>query len=244
MSASTLSSAQPARRAPRRFYVALSAFITLIVFVGFWPTYFGPLVGGTVDKIPFIHFHAAIYVGWLALFITQTVLAASGRTRLHIKLGKAGIAYGIVILVVGVAVSFVMFAIRVRAGQMERAQLSLLAPLVDMVVFAPFFAAAVYYRNKPEWHKRLMIVATTSLLIAAAGRMTLLGTPPNPWLVRLVWVSPILLAMAYDLAKRRTVHPIYVTGVVVLIAEGTWRSGARQSETWAEICRWLATFFV
>ena len=59
---------------------------------------------------------------------------------------------------------------RVRAGEVAAAQAQLLGPLLDMLVFAPLFAAAIYYRRKPELHKRLMIVATTSLLIAAVGR--------------------------------------------------------------------------
>ena len=170
-------STRAATRRPRRFYLALSAFIALLVFVGFWPTYFGPLFAGTVDKIPFIHFHAAIYVGWLALFTAQTWFAATGRLRAHKRLGKIGIGYGALVLLVGTAAAFTMFAIRVRAGEMERAQLSLLGPLVDMVIFAPFFAASVYYRSKPQLHKRLMIVATTSLLIAAVAEWHSLVLP-------------------------------------------------------------------
>ena len=51
-----------------------------IAAVGFWPTYFGPLVAGTAEKTPIIHLHAAVYVGWLALFLTQAALAATGRS--------------------------------------------------------------------------------------------------------------------------------------------------------------------
>jgi hypothetical protein len=74
--------------------------------------------------------------------------------------------------------------------------------------------------------------------------MPFLGTPPDVWLIRLIWVSPLLLAMGYDLFKRRAVHFIYVLGVVVLLAEGTWRRGARETEIWADICAWFATFVV
>lgn len=244
MTAQTLASARTPILMRRRFYVALSLVIAAIVFMGFWPTYFGPMLAGNVDKPPVIHLHATVYVGGLALFITQTVLAARGQTRLHLKLGKIGIGYGVLLVIVGIAVSFAMFAVRVQAGEMHQAQLSLLAPLVDMAVFVPYFGAAIYYRRKPELHKRLMIVATTALLIAAVGRMPFLGTPPNVWMIRLIWTSPILLAIGYDLFKRRVVHPIYVTGALLLVAEGYWRRGAAQSQTWADICEWLAPLFV
>ena len=113
-----------------------------------------------------------------------------------------------------------MFVLRVRAGEVAAAQNALLGPLLDMLVFAPLFAAAVYYRRKPELHKRLMIVATTSLLIAAVGRMPFLGQPRNLLLVHLIWTAPILLAMAHDFWRQRRVHPVYVFGVVVLVLEG------------------------
>jgi hypothetical protein len=232
------------RSAPRRFYVALSGIIAVIVFVGFWPTYFGPLVAGTVEKPPVIHIHATVYVGWLALFITQTVFAATGRRALHVKLGRIGIAYGVLVILMGIVVSFSMFAMRVRAGLLEEATLSLMGPLVDMVVLAPLFAAAVYLRRKPELHKRLMIVATTALLIAAVGRMRVFGSPLNPWLLDLVWVSPILIAAGYDLLKRRGLHPIYAGGIILLVVEVHWRREARLTETWSDICAWFATFFV
>ena len=228
-------------RPQRRFYVALSAFIALVVYVGFWPTYFGPLLSGSVDSIPVIHVHAAVYVGWLILFAVQSVLAAAGRKPAHIKLGKIGIGYGVLVLAVGLIVAFTMFGIRVRAGQMEQAQAMLVQPLLDMMVFAPLFGAAVYYRRRPERHKRLMIVATTALLLAAVGRMPFL---PHVLLLLLVWLSPILLAMAYDFLKRRIVHPIYVIGLVVLIARGRVSLGVPETEAWRKITDWLSTFFV
>ena len=173
----TTAAAIPRTRAPRRLYVGLAVLATLIAVVGFWPTYFGPLVAGAVDKTAIIHFHAAVYVGWLALFVTQTVLAATGRVAAHMSLGRFAIGYGVLVIAVGLLAAFARFALRVRAGDAADAQTQLLGPLLDMLVFAPFFAAAVYYRRKPELHKRLMIVATTSLLIAAVGRMPFLGEP-------------------------------------------------------------------
>ena len=69
-----------------------------IAAAGFWPTYFGPLVAGAADKTPIVHLHAAVYVGWLAIFVTQTVLAATGRIAAHIKLGRFAIGYGVLVI--------------------------------------------------------------------------------------------------------------------------------------------------
>ena len=239
---STTAAAIP-RTAPRRPYVGLAVLAALIAFIGFWPTYFGPLVAGAVDKTAIIHVHAAVYVGWLALFLTQAVLAATGRVASHIKLGRFAIGYGVLVIAVGLITAFARFAVRVRAGEATAAQAQLLGPLLDMLVFAPLFAAAVYYRRTPELHKRLMIVATTSLLIAAVTRMPVLGSPPNRLLLHLIWTAPILLAMAHDFWRQRKVHPIYVLGLVVLVLEGPLvRAPARQSQLWADASRWLVTW--
>jgi hypothetical protein len=228
---------------PRRFYVGLSLLAVAIAVVGFWPTYFGPLLAGSVDKPAIIHFHAAVYVGWLAIFVTQASLAATGRVALHMRLGRLAIGYGIVVIGAGLLAAFGMFALRVRAGEVAQAQAQLLGPLLDMLVFAPLFAAAVHYRRKPELHKRFMIVATTALLIAAVGRMPFLGQPRNLLLVHSIWLAPIVIAMAYDFWRRRIVHPIYVLGLVVLTLEGpVVRVATRGTETWRTITGWLATW--
>ena len=239
----TAAATVPRARAPRRLYVGLAVLAATIAVVGFWPTYFGPLVTGNVDTTSIIHFHAAVYVGWLGLFITQAVLAATGRVAWHIKLGRFAIGYGVLVIVVGLFTAFARFELRVQAGEVAAAQTQLLGPLLDMLVFAPLFAAAVYYRRTPELHKRLMIVATTSLLIAAVGRMTFLGSPRNQLLLHLVWVAPILLAMAHDFWRHRKVHPVYVLGLVVLALEGPLgRTPARQSQVWQDMSGWLVTW--
>ena len=211
--------------------------------MGFWPTYFGPLVAGAADKTPIVHLHAAVYVGWLAIFVTQTVLAATGRIAAHMKLGRFAIGYGVLVIAVGLLTAFARFALRVRAGEAADAQAQLLGPLLDMLVFAPFFAAAIYYRRKPELHKRLMIVATTSLLIAAVGRMQFLGEP------RILLGAPDLDGAdpARDGARLLAATPRSSglrAGPRRARARGTARprTPARTSELWLDMSGWLAAW--
>ena len=119
---STTAAAIPRAAARRRLYVGLALLAIAIAAVGFWPTYFGPLVAGSVDKPTIIHFHAAVYVGWLAIFLTQAVLAATGRIGLHMKLGRFAIGYGVLVIVAGLVATFGMFVLRVRAGVVAEAQ--------------------------------------------------------------------------------------------------------------------------
>jgi hypothetical protein len=201
------------------------------------------LAAGSVDKPAFIHFHAAVYVGWLALFLTQTALAATGHVATHMRLGRIAAGYGVLVIAAGLLAAFGMFALRVRAGDMAAAQRQLLGPLLDMLVFAPLFAAALYYRRERELHKRLMVVATVALLIAAVGRMPFFGEPRNLLLVQLVWSAPILIAMAHDFWQQSRVSAVYVIGLVVLALEGpALRAAVRDSEAWGAAANWLAAW--
>jgi hypothetical protein len=229
--------------APRRLNLGIATLAIGIAAVGFWPTYFGPLLAGSVDKPPIIHFHAAVYVGWLAIFLTQTALAATGRVASHVKLGRFAIGYGVLVILAGLGAGIGMFVLRVRAGEVAAAQTAVLGPLLDMLVFAPLFAAAVYYRRRPELHKRLMIVATTSLLIAAVARMPIRDLPAGILLLHLLWTAPILIAMAHDHWRHRRVHPVYVVGLAVLVLEGpAARAVIRTSDEWRSISGWLAAW--
>ena len=56
----------------RPFYFGVSLLMGLIAIVGFWPTYFGPLVLGTIRQPLLIHLHATVFAGWLVQVIAGT----------------------------------------------------------------------------------------------------------------------------------------------------------------------------
>ena len=217
-----------------RFYVGLASFMTLMVLVGFWPSYFGRFLSGIPTRPWVIHLHGAIFAGWMALLVTQVILAARGKIRAHRSLGTLGIAYGFIVLAMGIVISVAAPVMHFTAGEqtMDESAGFLIIPLGDMVLFGGFFIPAVIYRNRPELHKRLIVLATTALLFAAAGRMTFLQLPVG----LLVWLSPVLIGIAYDARTRRKVHPVYVIGLVILLI-GFTRVFLTGSEAWLRIGR-------
>jgi uncharacterized membrane protein YozB (DUF420 family) len=221
-------------------YAPLAVLAALIALTGFWPTYFGPLFSGATTAPPFIHAHTAVFVLWLALFIAQAVLAANGRIDLHIRLGRWIMVYAVFLVVVALGTAYVVFQERVAAGNFADAARRLFAPVRDMVCFVPFLLAGWIYRNKPDIHKRLMLTATTILLVASVTRMIFLGGRPVPLpQMLLVWLAPIYLAMAWDWFTRRMVHPVYLIGIAVMVAMRL-AIPLRDSEAWLTFCRWLA----
>ena len=222
-------------RVHTRFYVALSAFMVGIVVVGFWPSYFGPMVRGNIERPSIIQIHGLVFVGWMTLLMAQVALAARGRIQLHRKVGRYGVAYGWLVIALGLVVGPAASVIHVRAGEWTRDRGAgfLLITFGDMVLFGAFFAAAVAYRYRPEIHKRLMIAATVALLFAAVGRMAFISALP---LAALVWLSPLLVGMVHDKVTLGRVHPAYIIATVGLFIGGM-RTLFEQSEVWLRIAR-------
>ena len=232
------------RSAPRRvvrtrFYVALSAFMVGIVVVGFWPSYFGPMLAGNIARPAVIQVHGLVFVGWMALLMAQVILAARGQIQRHRRIGRYGIGYGWLVLVMGLVVGPAAAALHVRAGEWttDRGAAFLLVTFGDMVLFGACFIAAVAYRTRPEIHKRLMVAATVALLFAAVGRMAFIESQP---LAGIVWLSPLFVGMAYDWTTRRRVHPVYLITTAGLCL-GALRLLVADSEAWLRIGRPLIT---
>ena len=245
--------ARPRARAARsRIYVGLAVMVAAIVAAGFSRSFYGTFVAG-VPHPWIIHVHAAVYVGWLALLIAQTVLAARGQIAAHRKVGTFGIAYGALVWVLGVIVAVAMPVIEVHAGLVDatRAEQFLATPLGDMVLFGGFFGAAILYRKRPEIHKRLIVLAAVAIMFAAVGRTItnaglLIGDPAafGSTAIRLVlWYSPVLVAIAHELVTRRRVHPVYLIGVVAM-GVGLLRLPYAQTEQWHGIARAILAPFM
>jgi hypothetical protein len=231
----------PATSKLRGFYVAIVVFMSAIVLVGFWPSYYGPLLRGAASRPWVIHLHGVVFIGWMALLLTQVALVARGKTAAHKKVGNIGIGYGGLVLVMGLIVGFAAPVLHVHTGEWSRDQAAgfLLIILGDMVLFGTFFIASMVYRRKPEIHKRLIVLATTALLFAAIGRMDF----KSNFVAAAVWLSPVFIGMIYDGLTLRRVHWTYWVGLPILIIGGS-RILLTESEAWLRIGRVLLGLFV
>ena len=60
-----------------QFYVRLAAACVAVAVIGFAPTYWLPLLRGTLHVSPIFHVHAAVFYSWTLLFLLQSWLAAN-----------------------------------------------------------------------------------------------------------------------------------------------------------------------
>jgi hypothetical protein len=117
---------------------------------------------------PFIlTIHAIVFPGWVLFFILQSALVRSRNVRLHRTLGWFGVAIASGLLVVGYLTAIGMDRFHLQRSHDTEVPAFLIIQLMDLSTFAIPFALAVYWRRRPEFHRRLMLIASCGLTDAA-----------------------------------------------------------------------------
>lgn len=200
----------------RVFYSGMAAALAVTVFGGFASSYYLPLFmggprttfsGGAFNLL--VHLHGALFTAWVVLFVVQTSLVARHRVALHRRLGVIGAALAATMVVAGTALAVTTAA---RGGAPPGVDpLAFFAiPVFDMILFATFVMAALALRRNKEAHKRLMLLAYISIMVAAVARLAI--GPAG--LIGSFGITFLFIAAAatYDAISRRRIHPVYLWG--------------------------------
>jgi hypothetical protein len=218
-------------------YAVLGAAI--IVFAGFAQSYFLKGFFGTPPLYPLLHFHGLVMTSWFVLFATQSWLIETHRVRLHRRLGIFGALLAAMILAVGAAV----VTINAREGRVPPAApipVVVFLSYANLLVFGVLVGAAIYFRGRSEFHKRLMLLGTLNLLTAAITRIPLAFIQSGGLLT--VFGLPdlfIVACVAYDTLRHRRLHPAFAGGALLSIAWPVLAIWIGGSSAWAKVTTWL-----
>ena len=203
-----------------RFFVWMAGLCVFFAFGGFTPTYFAPIATGTLrDVSAAVHIHGILFFGWTLLFLLQTLLIGRGSTAQHRSLGMFGISWATAMVIFGLLVNLLANARRFEAGD-EVAFVFLLSGSSAMIAFATLFTLAIRNVRRPDWHKRLMLLATTVILGAATARLwmpVLDFEQPPVWLWRATQDLPIVLLAVYDWRTLGRLHRVTLIGGTAVI---------------------------
>lgn len=238
---------------PGRFYVGMAVTCAVTAFLGFTPTYWAPLAAGSVDEAPIVHLHAVLFSAWSLFFILQATLIASGRIAHHRAMGLAGISLATAMLFVGLATAIHSMNVQTAAGLGDRARGFLIVPVTTILFFAAIIAVAVANRQRPEIHKRLIVLASIAILMAAVARLVrfalgktdaLTGPPPIEFSALPALLTDLLIvaAIVYDWRTRGRPHPVYLIGGGLWLAIQLGRIPISKTPQWHVIAKWLAAF--
>ncbi len=197
----------------RYFYFGMSLLIAVVVASGFGRTANAKLLHPPSPRPFILYLHAIVFTSWVIFFMAQSALIRVRNVRLHRKLGWFGLGLGIAIPVLGVATAITMARFNTQHGSKDEAHFVVI-PLFDIVAFSVTFGLAFYWRRKPEFHRRLILIASCGLTAAAFARFPNWLVPDNCMYVAVDTL--ILLGVARDLIVTKHVHPIYLYGLAGL----------------------------
>jgi hypothetical protein len=244
----TIASPVSARlKSDRIFYTSMGLAIAAIVFAGFarsyYLSYWIPTPQGFRELDGLLHFHAAFFSAWVVLMVVQPMLIASRNVPLHRTLGYAGAAIAAAMFVVGHVAS---------VAAMHGGFIGMGDPLAFYVIpfmainsFGLFAALAIYFRNRAETHKRLILLANVPLLEASIARipldMIVAGAPFS-----FIFGPNILIVagMIYDWRTRGKIHRVWIWGGLATLALQVIRFPLMGSALWQEFAARMAILWV
>ena len=226
-------------RLDKYFFPAMALLMLATVFFGFARSYF--LAGLFKAPLPnwLIHVHGAAFSAWILLLIAQTSLVAANRVDVHRKLGLAGFGLACVMVLLGImAATDSLRRAFGGAGALDPKTFYII-PFTDMAIFATLIFFAFRARTNPPAHKRLILVATTALTIAAVARWPIGFIQHNPiWVAVLCTYGFLLLLVGYDLRTTGKVHRVTIWASVFLIVVQQVRVPLGQTAAWHAFATW------
>jgi hypothetical protein len=188
----------PGRRFDHFFFSGMAWLMMATVFAGFAHTYY--LAGMFHAPLPslIVHLHGAAFSCWILLLIAQTTLASAGRIVIHRRLGIAGFLLACLMVILGVLVA--TEALVRGAGPPSRdVKFFYIIPLSNILAFGTLVFFAFRARFNPPAHKRLILVATTALMVAAIARWPIAMIHGKAPIAMFASYAFLLALVAYDL---------------------------------------------
>jgi hypothetical protein len=159
----------------RYFYFCMALLMGALSLWGFSHTVDSRLLHAKPARPVLLWFHGVAFSAWIVLFIAQSALVRVHRVSVHRTLGWIGAALAAAMVASGFVVSVVMIRFDVTVLNLKNVVRFLPILWCDMFIFGACMALAIYFRKRPEYHRRLVFMASCQLMQAAFVRFHYIG---------------------------------------------------------------------
>jgi hypothetical protein len=244
------------RRGRQWFYLAAGLLFIVINLAGFGPS----ILDQSARRLPLtwlVAAHGTATGAWFILFLAQATLITIDRAAVHRRMGLVGLLLAALIVMLGyqVTVGFgrrgfdlsgdVVRAIS-RTGSRSSAA-TVVFPLAELVSFASLVVMALWYRRRPDVHKRLMLFAL--IVIVDEPLLHFVGHLSSHWPIlrgsgtRISGSILLVLLSASAVHDRFSFGRIHRVSLVTPILLITWQVVivlfVFPSEVWHRCAAWL-----
>ena len=208
-------------RAHSNFFFGMSALFLTLVLVGFAPTLYLRAFFDVPPIRAHLYVHGVIVTAWFVWLFVQATLVKVRRIADHRRLGVIGAVLGLATVGAGLLATLNAPAGVTAKGLSLDADISALGvaglgagvPIIaglsgsvwgnlgSALAFFILVAAAIRLRARPDSHKRLMLLASITIMAPALARVSrwpMLGGEQGPF-VPTVLVGLLLSLIGYDL---------------------------------------------
>jgi len=230
----------------RKFYTRMALFLVAIVFLGFAPSFYlkgivPPYPRPNPTLPPTVILHGTVFTTWMAIIVAQTQLISARKHEIHMRLGKAGMLFAILMIPV-MYLTAVWQVARANQPPFTDPLNWTIVPLATIVPFAVLVWQGWEHRRNAQWHKRAMLGAAIVVVAGPSiGRLPI--APPTLVGFTIIFLLEFLLFVPLIVWDRRTtgaIHPATKLGLamlalVVFIPMAVFWTGA----DWASVARHL-----
>jgi FtsH-binding integral membrane protein len=242
----------------RWFFVGMALVFIATSIAGFLPAIINP---GT-RRAPLTLLaavHGIVIFLWLFLYLAQALLIANRRVDLHRRVGLAGVLTMALVIYFG----FTSMTATIRRGfdlsgdqHMDPhpdglttvdAPTAMIFNFSALLTFGIFAVTAIFYRRRPDLHKRLMLFANISLMVAPIAHF--LGHLPPTWIsplmsgitYLLLYLLFLLAPMAYDfLVTKRILRLTSSLAVALFVSQLLQAFVVGPSASWHRFADWFS----
>ena len=199
-----------------------SLLLLAITIASLIPQYFIGFLADPVEHSPQMIVHGAVFLAWYVLFSFQAGLVASGRLVIHKRLGYASVLFALFLVVSG----GIMLVGTMQSHQPDWTEQYLLsrtsfvwAIFHTLVSFAAFYVLAVSYRRQSQVHRRLILLASLSMMAASITRFAYLPIIPIDGTAFTLLLTYSLLAapLIIDRVRDGKIHPVLIYGTAIYV---------------------------
>jgi hypothetical protein len=201
----------------RAFFFYMAIAMAIVIVAGFATNL---ALGRSTFAVPLlVHAHAFVYFGWVALFVVQNGLVATGNVAVHRRLGWLALAWLPAMLVLGIMMP--LHSAQTTGGPPFLALNEFLfGTIIGIVTFVVTALLGIAMRSRTDWHRRIMCGAMASITGPGFGRLL-----PMPLLIPYGWwissvVVPLIffvIGMVADRRRSGRVHPAWLVAAAIFV---------------------------
>lgn len=227
------------------FYLGAAIVGLVASLVGFHLTYTRPVLTGAYEGPWWGHLHGAASMAWILLTIAQSWLAPR-KLKWHRTLGWAALAIIPLWFASTVMIAREFGTMEIAAGRTDNAMDNIGGAIASPLVVMLMIGLAIWFRKKPQAHKRLIFIGTVVMLWPSWSRWRHWFPDPDAvdqlfaFFIALAWIP---VAMLRDKVKFGAIHPALLWGGVFVLVEQSYEVLAHGTRYWTPFShlmyRWI-----